>query len=289
MGAFVQMRAAYNSFLLSLDGSKSPATVIWYRCRLSSLVDFLGDIDIGQVTIGDLRRWRAGFNGHVSAHTLHGNVCAARRLFRWLEDEEMIAVSPARRLELPRLPKGRARGIEHDDLRKMLDAAMEIGARELALCWFFYSTGARRGGVVNLRLSDLHLDQGRAYVYEKNDKKRMVPILPEAVAALWAWLSVRPCVDDDHVFTGKRGPLTGSGVYRVLESVATAAGVSSEWNPHEFRHRRARDWLDAGVPLSTVSQGLGHSSVAVTADIYGVLPDNLVQRALLQTGLPFAL
>ena len=285
----MQVRAALDAFLLSLDGSKSPATLTWYRCRLSPLVVFLGDVDVADVTIHDLRRWRADLNGRVSVYTLHGNVRAARRLFSWLVDEEVISISPARHLERPRLPKGRVKGIEHDDLRKMLTVAMAIGSRELALCWFFYSTGARRGGVVGLRLSDLHLDRGFAYVHEKNSKTRMVPLIPEAVAALSAWLSVRPKTEDDHVFVGKRGALTGSGVYRLMGSIAKSAGVSDQWNPHSFRHRRARDWLAAGVPLSVVSAGLGHSGVAITADIYGVLPESQIQRQLLQPGLPFAL
>jgi site-specific recombinase XerD len=278
----VLLRAAYDSFLLSLDGCKAVSTLTWYRCRLSPLVDFLGDVDVSAVRIDDLRRWRSSFNGRVSAHTLHGNVRACRRFFKWLEDEGIVSCSPARRLELPRLPKGYAQGIEHADLRRMLDAAAGMGALELALCWFFYSTGARRGGVVSLRLFDLHLDQGRAYVHEKNSKTRMVPLLPEAVAAMRAWLSVRPKTDDDHVFIGRRGALTGSGVYRVLGRVARAAGVEGEWNPHAFRHRRARDWLAAGVPLSVVSQGLGHDDVSVTAGIYGVLPDEQIQDQLSQ-------
>jgi len=280
---------ALGAFLLSLDGSKSIATQTWYHCRLTPLVEFLGDVDIEAVTLDDLRRWRSGFNG-VSPYTLHGNVRAARRWFKWLEDEETISRNPARRLELPRLPKGYARGIEHEDLRKMLDVAVEMGAFEFALCWFFYSTGARRGGVVNLRLLDLHLNLGRAYVREKNCKMRMVPLVPDAVAAMWAWLSVRPLVPDDHVFIGRRGVgLGGSGVYKAMRRVALSAGVEGDWNPHAFRHRRARDWLAAGVPLSVVSQGLGHDDVSVTAGIYGILPDEQVQSQLLQPRLPFDL
>jgi site-specific recombinase XerD len=285
----MRLAAAFGAFLVSLDGVKSPATVTWYRARLASLAPFLGDIDIASITVHDLRRWRSTFNGHVSVLTMHGNVRACRRFFHWLEDEGLLSCSPARRLELPRKPKGRARGITHEDLRAMLTAAAGIGEKELALCWFFYSTGARRGGVVNLQLADLHLDRGFAYVHEKNDKTRMVPLLPEAVEAMRAYLAVRPA-GLGGVFLGKRGSLSGSGVYRVLERVAKAAGVVGEWNPHSFRHRRARDWLAAGSPLSVVSQGLGHSGLAVTADIYGVLPDEQVNGQLLQVGLPgFAL
>lgn len=280
--------AALEAFLLSCRGCRSPETVSWYRWRLAPLVTFLSDSDVTVVTLADLRVWRASFNGNGSVYTLHGNVRACRRFFRWLEDEGIVEHSPARRLELPRLPKGCARGIAHNDLQKMLRAAAGMGELELALCWFFYSTGARRGGAVNLRLRDVCLDRGRAYVHEKGDKTRAVPLMPEAVEALRAWLSVRPDSVDDHVFLGRRGGLSGSGVYRVLQRVAKEAGVAEEWNPHSWRHRRARDWLGAGVPLSVVSQGLGHDDVSVTAGIYGVLPDEQVQAQLLQVRLPFA-
>lgn len=285
----MMLSEAVEAFLLSCDGCKAPATLTWYEQRLRSLLTFLGeDACLESVTISDLRRFRSSLAGKGSVWTLHGSCRAVRRFFRWLCDEGRLSHNPALRLELPRLPKGRARGIEHGDLRKMLSAAADLGARELALCWFFYSTGARRGGVVGLRLSDLHLEHRYALVCEKNAKTRMVPLIAEAVAALRAWLSVRPKVADEHVFIGRRGlPLSGNGVYKVLRRVAEAAGVDGQWNPHSFRHRRARDWLAAGVPLSIVSQGLGHSTLSVTADIYGVQPGEVVNQMLLQPPLPF--
>lgn len=288
---------------MSLNGVAAKSTRVWYQKRLGALVRFLGEMDVGAVTVADLRRWRvalcertsryenhpsgrASEPGGLSQHTLHGYVRAARRWFKWMEDEGLIETNPARRLELPKLPRGRVKGIEHDDLRAMLDAAADLGPRELALCWFFYSTGARLAGVVGLRLRDLHLDVGRAYVTEKGDKTRAVFLVPEAVKAMTAYLAVRPDCADDHVFLGLRGPLKNSGMYQVLERVAKAAGVAHGWNPHNWRHRRLRDLQAAGVSLGVVSQIAGHSSVEVTSSIYGVQPEDVLQRAS-QISLPF--
>jgi len=301
----MQMTQSVEAFLLSLNGVASKATLVWYRRRLNCLVAFLGDVDVQAVTIQDLRRWRVGLcerttryadhpsgrsalQGGLSKHTLHGYVRAAKRLFAWLEEENLIAQNTARRLELPKLPKGKPKGIEHTDLAAMLETAAKMGERELALCWFFYSTGARAAGVVGLKLSDLHLESGRAHVTEKGNKTRVVQLIPKAVEALRAYLQVRPDSEDDHVFLGIRGPLKYSGLYQILERIAQAAGVKSGWNPHNWRHRRIRDWQAAGVSLGLVSQAAGHSQESVTADIYGRLPDDELMNVLDQVPLPFS-
>jgi integrase len=43
------------------------------------------------------------------------------------------------------------------------------------------------------------------------------------------------------------------------------------WSPHELRHVAASLLIAQGVPLKTISETLGHSSIRVTADVYGHL------------------
>ena len=52
-------------------------------------------------------------------------------------------------------------------------------------------------------------------------------------------------------------PIPGTGIGR--------------WGPHELRHSAASILLAMGVPLKTVSETLGHSSIRITADVYGHL------------------
>ncbi len=298
----MQLRAAVEAFLLSYRGSKSDQTIGWYSRRLAGLVNFLGDVDVGSVTINELREWRvmlcerqtryedhpsgrAALAGGLSPYTLHGYIRAARHFFKWLAAEGVIASSPAERLELPKLPRGQVKGIAQQDVRAILEAAAD-SPRDLALAWFLYSTGCRVGGVVNLRFADLDLEHERARVREKGLKSRAVPMVREAVSAMRAWLEARPDVEDDHVFIGERGALKTSGVYQVMKRLAKRAGVTKGWNPHNWRHRRARDLLKAKVPLGIVSQVLGHSDVGVTSNIYGQLSEDDLLQAV-QVPLPF--
>jgi len=306
----MKLSEAVEAFLLSRVGVTSPATVAWYRKRLASLPVFLGGVDIGAISVHDLRRWRAALferktryeshpyrrhpePGGLSPFTLAGYVRAARVLFSWLEAEGLLSANPARRLEIPRVPKGQVKGIARDDVRRMFAAARETSARDFALVWFFYSTGARLSGAAGLLLSELHLGEGLAYVVEKGRKRRAVFLVPEAVQAMRAYLVDRQNVSALRVFLGVKGPLTGGGIYQVLRRLARMAGVDEDWNPHLWRHRRLRDLQAAGMPLGLVSQIAGHSSEHITADLYGRVGEDELERAFFEyagrvsAGTPF--
>jgi integrase len=78
---------------------------------------------------------------------------------------------------------------------------------------------------------------------------------------------------DDLVFSDSLGrPLRGWDVNHAFHRLLVAAGLPSV--PfHGLRHSAATAMLEAGVPLKTVSDQLGHSTIVVTADRYaGVTP-----------------
>ena len=72
----------------------------------------------------------------------------------------------------------------------------------------------------------------------------------------------------DLVFTSAVG--TGRDPNKVTKRVralAVEAGVG-HWTPHRLRHSCASLLVAAGVSLEVVSELLGHSSYAITADVY---------------------
>jgi len=303
------MSEALEVFVNSLVGAKSHETVTWYRKRLTPLVEFLGDMDVGTVTVHDLRRWRASLveretryedhptvrpkAGGLSVYTVHGYVRAARHFFKWLEDEGLLAANPARRLELPDLPRGTVKGIDRGDLDKLFAAA--TSARDRALLWFLYSTGCRVGGVARLRLDCLDLDChicfgdmevncGKARVQEKGNKTRPVFLVPPAVKAMQEWLAVRPEVGHGFVFLNMRRltPLTPSGIYQILRDLAETAGVTKGFNPHSIRHLRMRELGEWGMPLDLRAQVAGHADPNLTGTVYGWVSEDTLQRVFIQ-------
>lgn len=296
---------ALSLFYTSMIGVKSPQTIDWYRRKLRSLGESLGERDCRQITIFDLNAWRAmlaskqtRYTGHpyrgeleggISPLTLHGHVRACRRFFRWLVEQGVLERSPAEKLEKPPRPRVVRHGLPESDRNAMIEVAA-ANPRDLAICLFLADTAARRGGVAGLLLADLDLDRRRAIVREKGlggeRKERVVFFGPRTERALRVWLAVRPPVKSQKVFLAfeprlgryvSRG-LSEGGINEMLKRVASRARVARGYNPHNWRHGAIRGMIRRKMPLGTASQIAGHSSVAVTADIYGTLDEDDLQQ-----------
>ncbi|MGV0796197.1 tyrosine-type recombinase/integrase [Mycolicibacterium elephantis] len=61
---------------------------------------------------------------------------------------------------------------------------------------------------------------------------------------------------------------------------AQRAGVGERVTNHTLRHTAAQTWLEAGVHIKAVSDLLGHSSIAITGDIYGHTSDDTARAAM---------
>jgi len=84
---------------------------------------------------------------------------------------------------------------------------------------------------------------------------------PLKAASIW--------VETGLVFTTERGTAVDPrNALRAINTAAKALGMSGV-GLYTLRYSFATHMLAAGVPLHTVSELLGHSSVAVTGDVYG--------------------
>ena len=66
---------------------------------------------------------------------------------------------------------------------------------------------------------------------------------------------------------------------RVVEEPRKAAGVEGV-GVHTLRHSAAVAWLEAGVHIKALADLLGHSSIAITGDVYGHTTDDIARAAV---------
>lgn len=73
------------------------------------------------------------------------------------------------------------------------------------------------------------------------------------------------------IFTTPTGkPLDPDNFAHRFSRLTRKAGLG-HWHPHKLRHSAPSIMLAQGTPLWVVSEVLGHSSVAITKDVYGHL------------------
>lgn len=144
--------------------------------------------------------------------------------------------------------------------------------RDRAIMHTLYASAGRVSEVASLTRGQLA--DGRsseALITGKGNKQRMLFLTPEAQAAIRAYCNERddpyPALFISHR-RNKGQPLTRMSIWRVVKRAAKALGLSKAASPHAFRHYRATQLLNEGMPLESVQAYLGHASPETTRIVY---------------------
>jgi site-specific recombinase XerD len=265
-----------DDFVASL-ASVSDRTRTAYRTDLELFVRWAAASGVDGPAAVDrsvLRGYLAHLAGEGLARTsLARKASALRRYFAWALRTRRIDADPTQGISVPSGPARLPRVLQQDELNALLEAPARaaaedpppIRARDDAVLEVLYGSGLRVSELCALDLGDLDLDRGRATVWGKGGKQRTVPLSEPAVAALRAWLVLRPRALGDGdptpaVFlnrTGKR--LTPRDARRLLDRRAAAPT-----HPHALRHTFATHLLDGGADLRAVQELLGHADLSTT-------------------------
>jgi integrase/recombinase XerC len=223
-------------------------------------------------------------------------VSALRRYFRWLVRTDRLAQDPSSSLSAPRGESRLPRVLHQDEVNALLDdppAAVQddppaVLARDDAVLEVLYGSGLRVSELCGLGPADLDLSRGRATVWGKGDKQRVVPLSGPSVAALRTWLEgprtelLQEGSPVDALFVNQRGRrLTPRDVRRILDRRAP-----NPTHPHALRHTFATHLLDGGADLRAVQELLGHADLATTQRYTHVSRERL--RAVYEASHPRA-
>jgi integrase/recombinase XerC len=211
-----------------------------------------------------------------------------RGFFNWLSEQTTLAANPADGIRAPRRAKALPKALSVDDAVHLVAAARPGGEPDAAgLCnramfELLYSSGLR---VAELAGLDLHyhkadtatgtaaalgwidFDGAEVVVTGKGNKMRRVPVGAPAMAALAAWIAVRPQPADGGaaLFLSTCGSRISPRVLQLrLKAHAQALGIPVNVHPHVLRHSFASHVLQSSGDLRAVQDMLGHASIAST-------------------------
>jgi integrase len=180
--------------------------------------------------------------------------------------------------EPPRAEKPRITPLDADQVTRLL-AAVD-GHRHKALYHTAIQLGMRLAELLDLRWSDVDLAAGTLIIRQGKTESsvRTLPLsasLRQVLTEHWSYQhDERLARGTDWKETGRVFPsevgtrITPGSLHRHFKRSLAAADLPTTTRWHDLRHTCASLLLQSGVSLKTVSDLLGHSTTAITADIY---------------------
>ena len=283
---------AYNRYL-RLQRGFSPNTLEAYQRDVKKLTDYLDGegIKLTDVTLEHLQSFAASLHDlGIGAKSQCRILSGVRSFCNFMVRDGRIEDDPSELLESPQTGKHLPEVLSIEEV-DMLEAAIDCtkweGQRNRAMIEMLFSCGLRVSELVNLKLSDLYLDERFIRVLGKGNKERLVPISPRAIDELYMWfdqrneMKIKPG-EEDYVFLNRRGAhLTRTMVLIFIKDYARDAGIRKTISPHTLRHSFATSLLEGGADLRAIQAMLGHESIGTT-EIYTHVSTKTLREEILQ-------
>lgn len=287
----VNIIRAYQRYL-KLQRGYSANTLDAYLRDLEKLLTYLEQEGKGvlDVQLADLQQFAAslhdiGIHPRSQCRILSG----VRSFYRFLQLDGYRDDDPTELLESPVLGEHLPEVLspeEVDALESSIDLSKWEGQRNRAIIEILFSCGLRVSELVNLKLSNLFLDEQYVRVFGKGSKERLVPISPKAIKELDNWfvdrnmMTIKPG-EEDYVFLNRRGShLTRTMILIMIKQQAVEAGITKTISPHTLRHSFATALLEGGADLRAIQAMLGHESIGTT-EIYTHIDMSTLRQQIL--------
>ncbi len=233
---FLDNRDLLQKFLdaKSIEGC-SEKTKAYYRKTLEGMIKAVGKPLI-TVDTDDLRKYLSEYQSknNSSKVTIDNIRRIISSFFSWLEEEDHILKSPARRIHKIKTDKVVKEVYTDEELEKMRDTTNNI--RDLALIDMLASTGMRVGELVKLDKNDIDFQNRECIVFGKGNKERKVYFDARTKIHLEEYLESRTD-ENEALFVSLRQPhsrITINGVENRLKSIGSSLGIKKV-HPHKFR------------------------------------------------------
>lgn len=272
------MVKAYMRYL-KLERNLSQNTIEAYRNDLRWLLAYVNyhGLKVETVKLEDLDNFSASLHDQrITPRSQARILSGVRSFFKFLLLDGFIDTDPTELLVSPHVRNALPDVLstaEVDRLEASIDLSKWEGQRNRAIIEVLFSCGLRVSELVNLKLSNLYVEEKFVRVTGKGDKERLVPISSRALDELNAWFADRNVMrikpgEEDYVFLNRRGAhLTRTMILIMIKRQAVAAGITKTISPHTLRHSFATALLEGGADLIAIQAMMGHEDIATT-EIY---------------------
>lgn len=174
--------------------------------------------------------------------------------------------------------------IEEVDYLLDINLKSPFDYRNKAMLELMYSSGLRVSELINLKLSDIDLDNNYVRCFGKGNKERIVPIGEVAIEYLKIYIneyrdSMKKGYYTENIFLNNHGKnITRQGFFLIIKQIAKEKDIDKNITPHMLRHSFATHLLNNGADLRTIQEMLGHANLSTTQVYTNVSTDILKEN-----------
>ncbi len=255
----------------------SSHTLISYQNDLNQLQSFLAsnypETPIEAANHAIIREWIISLSeSGLREKTINRKLVTLRSLYKFLLKKGVVASNPVSKFTNLKTSKNLPQFIREQDLMDILDKNPEeddfMEKRDILVMEMLYGTGIRLSELIELKESDIDLDQNSIKVLGKRNKERIIPIARPLAILIKNYIFMK-----NDAFSGNANAYLivsnkGSKSYpmmiqRIVKKCLTATAIDKK-SPHILRHTYATHLLERGADLNAVKDLLGHQSLAAT-------------------------
>ncbi len=263
-----------------------PSTREGYRRNLDKhIVPAWGTRKLSEVVHQEVQSWIAGLSSSLAPSTVNQVFFNFQSLFDFAITDGRIQNNPCKNIRRPKVRETSKTYLGHDQVLALAEACGTNADIILTLAY----TGIRFGELAGLQVRNIDFANNRLVIDStlseisgvlrlgspKNGSTRSVPFPAFLLSALKHRCQGKGL--DEYVFQTELGrPLRNNNFRRdcfnpALEAVQRVDPTFPTINPHKLRNTAASLAISAGANVKSLQRMLGHSSAAMTLDVYADL------------------
>ena len=261
---------------LEIEKKYSSNTIEAYRNDLNVFSRYLSDefniTNINNTNYSFIRSWIVDLvNKGISNRSVNRKITSLNSYFKFVLKIDLINENPLTNHKALKTQKKIQLPFSENEMLSVLDLDNYednfTGVRDRLIIDLFYTTGIRRIELIQLKISDLNINNKHIKVLGKRNKERIIPLIDSTINILNKYLSCRDELKSEETFlfiTSKGKPVYEKLIYRIINKYFDNISTKVKKSPHIIRHSFATHLLNNGADLNSVKDLLGHSSLAAT-------------------------
>ena len=257
---------------LRYNKNYSDNTINSYKKDITEYLEYLNMecLNVYKVKYGDIRFLLEYYDKEkLKNYSIRRKISSLKGFYKYLTREGKVMDNPFSYVTLPKCEKKLPQYLNYNELMEIfevIDTSNLLGLRNRLIMELLYATGVRVSELVNIKISDIDINNRSIKVIGKGNKERIVFFNEVTKKIMKEYLNLSSDIrKDNYLIINNHGEgITTRSIQLIINKVIKETSIIKNIHPHILRHTFATHLLNNGCDLLTVQELLGHVSISTT-------------------------